>query len=106
MVISGGENVYPREVEDALYEHEGILDVAVLGEPDEFWGERVIAVVVKKDQQITGEQLDQFLKNSDKLAPFKRPRRYVFVNELPRNASGKIQKYLLRETMSQDKFQI
>jgi len=105
MVISGGENVYPREVEDALYEHEGILDVAVLGEPDEFWGERVIAVIVKKDQQITGEQLDQFLKNSDKLAPFKRPRRYVFVNELPRNASGKIQKYLLRETMSQDKFQ-
>lgn len=105
MVITGGENVYPREVEDALYEHEGILDVAVLGEPDEFWGERVIAVVVKKDRSITGEQLDQFLKRSDKLAPYKRPKRYVFVDELPRNASGKIQKFLLRETMSQNKLQ-
>ncbi|WP_175640050.1 fatty acid--CoA ligase [Metabacillus schmidteae] len=106
MIISGGENVYPREVEDALYEHKGILDVAVLGEPDEFWGERVIAVVVvKKEQHLKGEQLDQFLKDSEKLAPYKRPRRYVFVDEVPRNASGKIQKFLLRETMSQDKLQ-
>ncbi|WP_121661535.1 fatty acid--CoA ligase [Metabacillus litoralis] len=103
MIISGGENVYPREVEDALYEHEGILDVAVLGEPDELWGERVIAVIVKKDETVTAEQLDQFLKSSNKLAPYKRPKRYVLVSELPRNASGKIQKFLLRESLSQNK---
>jgi fatty-acyl-CoA synthase len=99
MVISGGENVYPREVEDVLYEHEGILDVAVLGEPDELWGEKVIAVVVKKDQNVTADDLENFCKHSEKLAPYKRPRRYVFVDQLPRNASGKIQKFLLRQDL-------
>ena len=97
MIISGGENVYPREVEDTLYEHGGVLDVAVLGEPDEKWGERVIAFVVKKDEYLTAEELDEFCKNSETLANYKRPRRYIFVDQLPRNASGKIQKYILRE---------
>jgi fatty-acyl-CoA synthase len=99
MVISGGENVYPREVEDVLYEHEGILDVAVLGEPDKLWGEKVIAVVVKKKQNVTAEELKNFCKSSEKLAPYKRTRKYIFVDELPRNASGKIQKFLLRESL-------
>ncbi|MFC0273002.1 fatty acid--CoA ligase [Metabacillus herbersteinensis] len=102
MVISGGENVYPREVEDVLYEHEGILDVAVLGEPDEFWGEKVIAIVVRKNQNLTADELEYFCKNSERLAPYKRPRRYVFVEELPRNASGKIQKFLLREGLASE----
>jgi long-chain acyl-CoA synthetase len=97
MVISGGENVYPREVEDVLYEHKGILDVAVLGEPDEKWGEKVIAFVVKKDPNLTAEELEEFCKNSNKLAAYKRPRAYYFVDSLPRNASGKIQKFLLRQ---------
>lgn len=97
MVISGGENVYPREVEDALYEHEGVLDVAVLGEPHEKWGELVIAFVVKKDPTLTVEDLEAFCKNSDKLADYKRPRKYIFIDQLPRNASGKIQKFLLRQ---------
>ncbi|MFD2682254.1 fatty acid--CoA ligase [Bacillus seohaeanensis] len=103
MIISGGENVYPREVEDILYEHEGVLDVAVLGEPDELWGEKVIAVVVKKDANLSVEGLENFCKNSEKLAPYKRPRRYLFVDELPRNASGKIQKFLLREALATKK---
>ncbi|WP_226665485.1 fatty acid--CoA ligase [Metabacillus litoralis] len=102
MVISGGENVYPREVEDVLYEHEGVLDVAVLGEPDELWGERVLAVIVKKDKNLTADDLENFCKNSEKISPFKRPRRYVFVDQLPRNASGKIQKFLLRESLQQE----
>lgn len=96
MIISGGENIYPREVEDLLYEHEGVLDVAVLGEPHEKWGEQVIAVVVKKEVSLTEEDLDAFCKNSEQLANYKRPRKYIFIDELPRNASGKIQKFMLR----------
>lgn len=96
MIISGGENIYPREIEDLLYEHPGVLDVAVLGEPDEKWGERVIAYIVRKDPDLTEEGLESFCKNSTKLANYKRPRQYTFVNELPRNASGKIQKFILR----------
>jgi len=97
MIISGGENIYPREVEDVLHEHEMVQDVAVLGIPDEKWGEAVMAFVVVKDAQLTEQQLEEFCLKNDKLARFKRPRAYRFVDELPRNASGKIQKYLLRE---------
>lgn len=101
MIISGGENIYPREVEDILYEHEAILDVAVLGTPDEKWGERVIAIIVSKDPSLTAEELDQFCKTHEKLARYKRPKSYQFVDELPRNASGKIQKFLLREQIAE-----
>ncbi|MBM7647807.1 fatty-acyl-CoA synthase [Bacillus ectoiniformans] len=101
MIISGGENVYPREVEDVLYEHEGVLDVAVLGEPHEKWGEQVTAIIVKKDAALTEEMLDAFCKNSDKLADYKRPRSYIFTDALPRNASGKIQKFILRQQLDQ-----
>ena len=97
MIISGGENIYPREVEDVLHEHELIQDVAVLGIPDEKWGEAVMAFVVVKDSSLTEQHLEEFCLNNDKLARFKRPRTYRFVDELPRNASGKIQKFLLRE---------
>lgn len=97
MMISGGENIYPREVEDVLHEHPGVLDVAVLGEPDETWGERVVAYVVKKHPDVTADELDRFCRQSGKLARYKRPRKYIFVEQLPRNASGKIQKFLLRK---------
>ncbi|TKD72048.1 fatty acid--CoA ligase [Pseudalkalibacillus hwajinpoensis] len=96
MIISGGENVYPREVEDAIHGHNAVLDVAVLGQPDEKWGEVVTAVIVKKSS-ITAEELDRYCKESPNLADYKRPRKYLFVDELPRNASGKIQKFRLRE---------
>src|SRR5690606_19785584 len=98
---SGGENIYPREVEDILYEHEAVLDVAVLGVPDEKWGERVMAVVVSKDPGLTADELEDFCKNHEGLAGYKRPRSYSFVDALPRNASGKIQKFLLREQLVQ-----
>ncbi|RNF38672.1 fatty acid--CoA ligase [Planococcus salinus] len=97
MIISGGENIYPREVEDILHEHEAVKDVAVLGVPDEKWGESVIAFIVSGDPSLTEEELEEFCRNNDKLARYKRPRSYRFVDELPRNASGKIQKFLLRE---------
>lgn len=99
MVISGGVNIYPREIEDFLHSHHGILDVAVLGEPDELWGERVVAVIVKKDETITEADLETYCKESDELADYKRPRHYLFVDELPRNASGKLQKFVLRESL-------
>ncbi|PLT31382.1 fatty acid--CoA ligase [Peribacillus deserti] len=107
MIISGGENIYPREVEDTLYEHEGVLDAAVIGEPHDRWGESVTAIVVKKNDALTEEELDEFCKSSSRLANFKRPRRYVFVDVLPRNASGKVLKFQLRkelETIYSDRY--
>ncbi|MGE8203450.1 fatty acid--CoA ligase [Heyndrickxia sp. NPDC080065] len=104
MIISGGENIYPREVEDVLYEHNGVLDVAVIGRPDDHWGETVIAFVVKKDPALTSTELDEWCKNSDHLANYKRPRKYIFCDVLPRNASGKIQKFLLRERLKKTLF--
>lgn len=98
MIISGAENIYPREVEDALYEHPEVLEVAVVGTPDERWGEVVTAYVVPKSGSLTDAELDRFLKEGDRLADYKRPRLYHFVKELPKTASGKIQKFKLRET--------
>lgn len=99
MIISGGENIYPREVEDCLYAHGGVLDVAVIGQPDDRWGETVTAFVVKKDPSITEEELEEYCKNSELLANYKRPRKYIFCDVLPRNASGKIQKFILRKQL-------
>ncbi|MFG6121368.1 fatty acid--CoA ligase [Thalassobacillus sp. B23F22_16] len=101
MIISGGENIYSREVEDVLFDHEKVMDAAVIGEPDEMWGERVVAYVVKKDESLTDKELDEFCTATERLARYKRPRRYEFVEELPRNASGKLQKFKLRESLKQ-----
>lgn len=97
MINSGAENVYPREVEDALVEHADVLEVAVIGEADERWGQIVAAhVVAKPGATPTAEALDAFLVHGDRLAAYKRPRRYHFREALPKTASGKIQKQLLR----------
>jgi long-chain acyl-CoA synthetase len=101
MIISGGENIYPREVEDVLHAHSAVLDVAVVGEPDDRWGETVTAFIVKKDPNVSEQELDEFCKNSDQLANYKRPRKYVFCEALPRNASGKIQKFILRKQLEE-----
>ncbi|AZU60825.1 fatty acid--CoA ligase [Neobacillus mesonae] len=101
MIISGGENIYPREVEDLLHSHPGVLDVAVVGQPDDRWGETVTAFVVKKDLNVTEQELDEFCKNSTSLANYKRPRKYIFCDALPRNASGKIQKFVLRKQLEE-----
>lgn len=100
MIISGGENVYSIEVEEVLYEHPQVLEAAVIGLPDEVWGEAVCAVVVPhKDQVVNEEELKQFCRQ--KLAGYKVPRR-IFVEEvMPRNASGKIMKYQLRQQLNQ-----
>jgi acyl-CoA synthetase (AMP-forming)/AMP-acid ligase II len=93
MIVSGGENVYPTEVEDVLFAHDDVVEAAVVGEPDEEWGERIVAYVVG---DVTAEALDRFVLDSDDLADFKRPRAYYFVDELPKNPSGKVQKFRLR----------
>jgi fatty-acyl-CoA synthase len=96
MIISGGENVYPAEVEAVLYEMPGIADVGVIGLPDPKWGERVVAVVVAAPgATVTAADVTAFA--SDKLARYKMPSQIEFVDELPRNPQGKVLKRVLRE---------
>ena len=96
MIISGGENIHPVEVEDVLARAPGVHEVAVVGEPDERWGQRVVAFVVA-DEGVLSEALDAFCVASEQFARFKRPREYRFVSELPKSPSGKILRRLLRE---------
>ncbi|HEX4108698.1 MAG TPA: AMP-binding protein [Solirubrobacteraceae bacterium] len=95
MIISGGENIQPTEVEDVLGEHPAVQEVAVIGVRDERWGQRVVAFVV--GEQATERELDDHCRGSDRLAAFKRPREYHFVSELPRSSSGKLLRRALRE---------
>ena len=90
MIISGGENIYPREVEAVLQEHPGILQAAVVGAPDPRWGEVVTAIVVRREPGLTEEAVMTFCRQSRTLASFKRPRLVRFVEALPCNPSGKI----------------
>ncbi len=97
MIISGGENIHPIEVEEVLARHPGVRDVAVVGEPDERWGERVVAFVVPAAADLTSPALDGYCREIADLARFKRPRRFVFITEIPKTASGKILRRLLRD---------
>jgi 2-furoate---CoA ligase len=94
MIISGGENVHPLEVEEVLSRHPGVAEVAVVGAPDERLGEHVVAVVVGTANEA---ELERHCLASEDLARFKRPREYRFVEELPKSPSGKILRRLLRE---------
>ncbi|WP_017728718.1 AMP-binding protein [Halalkalibacterium ligniniphilum] len=96
MIIRGGENVYPREVEEFLYQHPKILDVQVVGIPDETFGEEVSAwIKLKKGETATAEEIRTYCFG--KIARFKIPRYIAFIDEYPMTASGKIQKFKLRE---------
>lgn len=92
MIISGGENIYPREVEEILYRCPGVKEAAVVGLKDEKWGQIVTAFIVKSDPHLTAEQVDAFCKGSEDIAPYKRPKRYEFLEQLPFNPSGKVLK--------------
>ncbi|RLL46854.1 long-chain-fatty-acid--CoA ligase [Oceanobacillus piezotolerans] len=101
MIISGGENIYPVEVEEALYKHPAILEAAVIGVPDKEWGETVKAYVVLKECQIVSK--DEIVEHCKKyLASYKKPKFVEFIDELPRNPSGKILKRILRENVKQN----
>jgi acyl-CoA synthetase (AMP-forming)/AMP-acid ligase II len=95
MVISGGENVYPAELENVIIGHPGVADVAVIGQPSERWGESPFAVVVKGDAELTEAEVLQYCDG--KLAPFKQPKGVAFIEEVPRNPTGKPLKRLLRD---------
>ena len=96
MIVSGSENIYPREVENVLYQHPSIADVAVVGVPDERWGETVLAVVVPRPgKEISEAEIIDFCRG--RLASYKKPNRVEFVSELPVNSIGKIDKKTLRE---------
>ncbi|HEX3752381.1 MAG TPA: AMP-binding protein [Streptosporangiaceae bacterium] len=97
MIISGGENVHPAQVEEVLNEHPGIRDSAVVGLPDPRWGELVVAYVVRSDDELTAADCDKHCRAHPMLAAFKRPRAYRFVTELPVTATGKKMHYKVRE---------
>jgi acyl-CoA synthetase (AMP-forming)/AMP-acid ligase II len=100
MIIRGGENISPEEVENALGSHTKIDDVAVIGVPDPKWGQEPRAIVVlRKGEQATGEEIMEYCR--ERLSSFKRPRSVVFVDSLPRNAMGKTLKKELREKYGQ-----
>ena len=96
MIVSGGENVHPLEVEDVVARHPAVREVAVVGAPDDRLGHRVVAYVVVEGE-VRAEQLDEHCLASDTLARFKRPREYRFVGELPKSPSGKILRRMLRQ---------
>jgi 2-furoate---CoA ligase len=96
MIVSGGENIHPLEVEDVLARHPKVAEVAVIGAPDDRWGQRVVAVVVA-DGEVSSDELDGWCLESERLARFKRPRDYRFVDALPKSASGKILRRLLSD---------
>jgi acyl-CoA synthetase (AMP-forming)/AMP-acid ligase II len=102
MIVSGGENVYPREIEEVLFTHPGIADATVIGVPSQKWGEDVKAIVVRKpDTELTEAEIIAFC--GERLAGFKRPRSVDFIDALPKNPSGKVLKRELREPYWGDK---
>jgi malonyl-CoA/methylmalonyl-CoA synthetase len=99
LIISGGYNVYPREVEEVIEGCPGVSEVAVVGLPDPEFGERVVAVVVSEDPGLTAEKVTSFCRED--LAGYKKPREVVFVDDLPRNALGKVLKHRVREGLGE-----
>jgi fatty-acyl-CoA synthase len=100
MIVSGGENVFPREVEDLLADHESVVEVAVIGVEDEEFGQRLKAfVVLSEGADVSGEDLKKHVKAH--LASYKAPREFEFLDELPRNATGKVLKRDLHEGQPQ-----
>src|SRR5207245_3563196 len=96
MIISGGENIYPAEIESALFGHPAVADVAVIGVPDERWGEAVKALVVLKPGA-EGDAAEILAYTRERLAGYKSPKSIDFIDALPRNPTGKVLKRELRE---------
>lgn len=102
MIVTGGENVYPKEVENILAEHPAVAEVAVIGTPHPRWIEQVTAIVVIRDGAATVQDIDTFCMEHRGLAGYKRPRRIEIVQELPKTGSGKINKSVLKQQFRED----
>ncbi len=102
MLIVGGENVYPVQVEEVVEEHPKVMYCAVVGVPDEVRGQALVAYVVKKDESLTLEELKKFVSKHPMLPPYKRPRYWRFIDALPMTATGKKQHYKLRQQVLED----
>jgi long-chain acyl-CoA synthetase len=101
-IKSGGENVHPSEVENVLFQHKGIANAAVVGLPSRKWGQVVCAAIIRKDAQLSADALDAFCRKSPDLADFKRPRHYFFVDEIPSNSTGKVERGKLKDKLVAD----
>ncbi|MCK4786766.1 MAG: AMP-binding protein, partial [Desulfobacteraceae bacterium] len=96
MIISGAENIYPKEIENVISSHDGVREVAVFGIPDEIYGESVCAAVVKKEgYEIDEQEIINFC--ASKISSYKKPKRVIFMDQLPKNSLGKVTKNVLRE---------
>jgi fatty-acyl-CoA synthase len=96
MIIRGGENVYPREIEEFLYTHAKVQEAQVIGVPDARYGEEIMAWVKLRDgEKATAEELGEFCRS--RIARFKVPRYFKFVESFPMTVTGKVQKYVMRE---------
>jgi acyl-CoA synthetase (AMP-forming)/AMP-acid ligase II len=102
MIISGGENVHPVQVEEVLNEHPGVSGCVVVGIPDKKWGEIVTAYVIKGNASLTAKDLDEHCLNHPMLSKYKRPRLYKLVDELPMTATGKLIHYKVRKWGQED----
>ncbi len=101
MVIRGGENIYPREIEEFLYRHPAIQDVQVFGVPDQRYGEELCAwIKIRAGETLTEDEVKAFCK--DQIAHYKVPRHVRFVEEFPMTVTGKMQKYLMRAAMVEE----
>ena len=97
LIVCAGENIYPAQIEAALNEHPKVAESAVIGRPDRLHGQCVAAYVVPLDDSLTIEELRAWCASHPMLPPYKRPRVYTLVSELPHTATGKIMHYRLRE---------
>ncbi len=101
MIISGGTNIYPREIEEVLLRHDGVREISVVGRPHKDWGEEVVAFVVRAEgSEVAAQTLDQLCL--DHIARFKRPKEYYFETSLPKNNYGKVMKNDLRDRLAAD----
>jgi len=100
LIISGGSNIYPREIEEVLLRHPAVREAAVIGVPDADWGEAAVALIVATAADTARIEAELDALCLQQIARFKRPKRYVFVDELPKNATGKVLKRELRQRLT------
>ena len=98
-IKSGGENIHPSEIENILFEHPGVANAAAVGLPSTKWGQVVCAAIVRKDPALDAAAMDAFCLQNPDLAAFKRPRHYFFIDAIPSNPTGKVERGKLKDLL-------